>query len=79
MGVKSPGAPGESCARPARAAKRESPKKTFNSDRAAAFDGKTNFDRRPAAEDIVDIGAMTPRAEIDCAYRRNPANERAAR
>jgi hypothetical protein len=61
----------ESLVRPARAAKREQPEKTFNSDRAAAFDGKTNFGHRPAADaiDAIDaIGAMAPRAEIYCAY-----------
>jgi hypothetical protein len=68
----------ESCVRPARAEKRERPEKVFNSDPAAAFDRKTDLDHRPAVDAIGDIGAMTPRAEIDCAYGRNPANERAA-
>jgi hypothetical protein len=58
----------ESCARPARAAKRELPEKTVNSDRAAAFDGKTNFDHRPAVDAIGAMGAMAARAEFDCAY-----------
>ena len=83
----------ESSVRPARAAKRERPEKTFDSDRAAAFDGRTNSDHRPAVDAIgamaplaeidcaygVDaIGAMAARAEIDCACGRNPANKRAA-
>src|SRR6516165_4165537 len=58
----------ESCVRPARAAKRERPAKAINPDRAAAFDGETDFDHRPAARAIGAIGAVGPRAEIHGAY-----------
>jgi hypothetical protein len=61
----------ESCVRPARNAKRKRPENTHHSDRAAAFDGETDFGYRSAVGAIGAIGAIgarAPRAEIYCAY-----------